>query len=291
MAITETIMGFVLNFALYGGGAFMLILLLGAVSYPVWIRKLYPIPFILLKNSGGASDNRGITLHSKIVRWGRLKKTEYGPRVKIRGVPNTVPLNVLSRDNAIPWERGGIAFMIYEKEVNQFFPVTPKPLGLDLLMGKKKGETQEIKKIYADLQVMYPELAHNFRMVTPKSIIAPVSFCNASVKLRPFPIDAITPFAYDMSIRQQRAHKKNWMEKYGFMAVALVTIVLIIVVAVLSFEQTNKSIDDRLVQLTTGSNNIAEKIAQKLAPAETAPGAAPIFLPLLPFLFRRRRPG
>jgi hypothetical protein len=283
------LLGFILNFSYVLVFAGIML----AIMSPFLFRYFFPIPFIVYKNAGGAKGNDTVILYKKIIRRGRLVNTKYGQRVKIWGLKDTMPLTILSRDNAMPWEGGGVAFIIYEKEVGQLFPVDPHLKNLELLEAKNKDDNEKIQKVYTFLINKFPDLTNHFRIVNPKraTVISPVLFANASVKLQPIPVDMITSYSYDQLARVETYMKQGFWEKYGAYVVATSTLIVIIIVTVLSYNQVDKTIDDRLAELGAGSENIAERVFQKMTANQGAPpgGNNQMFFPfpLLPFLNRR----
>lgn len=294
--ILETVIGFATNFLLYGALTALAVAIGAAVFYPIFIRKFFPIPFIVYKNAGGAKGNDSIVLYGKITRRGRIMNTKYGQRVKIRGVKDTLPMTLLSRENAIPWEAGGVAFIVYEKEVGQYFPVDPHLRNMEFLDDGNKERGKKLELLHQKLIEKYPDLDGYIRVITPKKAtqISPVIFANESVKLQPVPVDMITQYSYDMLARRDRIIKQSFFEKYGTMLVGTLALMTIIVVAVLSFEQVNKASEDRLSQIQAANNDFAQDVARYLDSEQTPPpgtevtGAA---LPFLPFLLRKRKKG
>ena len=269
---------FLLN-AVVAGGALAVV---AGFTYPFWIKIIYPIPFIVIKNAGGAKDTNTIILDKNIIKRGRLKKTDYGQRVSIKGLRGTFPLSLVSRERAIPWEAGGVAFILYEKEVGQYTGVKPEVFNLHLLQAKSKQVNEALNMLYHKIKTEYTELADYVTFSRPEKILAPVTFANESVKIRPFPVDLTTPTMYDMKIRTERIiNTPNW-QKWAPYAVMGVLVVALIVVTVLSYDQVNKSIDDRLAQLNTGSDQFAQKIADKMSGADVPPeGKAGVFIPFI----------
>lgn len=287
MSLVDSIIGGAYNFLLYAGFTAIITGVIIILSYPIWIKKLFPIPFIVLKNAGGAKDNSNIVLDHKIIKRGRRINTAYGDRVKILGVKHTQPLSIVSRENAIPWEAGGVAYMIYEKEIGQFSNIKPKVHDLHLFMQKREEKSEKVKKIYEWLIDEHNDLAECIKIVTPKTLVAPVTFHNQSVFIRPFPADLVTPTMYDMKIRMERVQRIPEWQKWAPYAVMLLLLGVIVAVGVLSYEQINKSGASYLEQMEGQREGLAESIASRMKGSETPPGG--IMIPLLPFLYRKKR--
>ena len=281
---------FVMDLLWWTTSVIAVLLILGVASIPFVLKFVFPIRFVVYKNAGGAKGNDSIVLYKNVTRRGRIINTQYGKRVKILGIKATLPMSLCSRENALNWEAGGVAFIIYEKEIGQFFPVDPHLRNLELLETKNKEASEKLKKIHEYILERFPELAGYVSFVNPKRAkqIIPVTFANSHVKLQPIPTDMITQFTHDIVLMKDKYQRQTWMEKYGFYLISAAVVVLIITVAVLSFEQVNKSIDDRLAQLGAGTSGIANKIADKLSNAEVPPGGSSAFIPFIPLLFGRR---
>lgn len=247
----------------------------GAMTLPMIgrmiVEKMYPIPLILLSNSGGAHDTKSVMLHPKIFMRARWVQTPFGLRFKIWRKKQTYPSQILSKERAIPY-RGGTAYILYEKEVNQFFPVH-----MTLFTDKGSPEKRKkVKDIYDSLINADPGLAEVLSLSNTVKDYSPVNFANADIKLQPFPLDAITPYTYDMKARQQRVMRQSkWAQIAPMLGLALVVIAFVIGM-VLYFEFVKDSMAANTASVQASEKNIAEAISGFIEgggkTAETPPG-------------------
>lgn len=263
------------------------IILAGALLTPLIINQLHPFRILILKNTGGGRDSKSIVTEKKF-RKARIINTDFGPRVKILWKSRTHSLSILSSDNAVQIKGGRELYIVYEKEHGQYFPANPNAIvGLDLIIDKAKKNSEKIKKLFETIQEKYPELAGHVRMVGAKSTIAPVTFANEKVVLQPVPNDVITGYAYDTKIRMQRIIRTSKLQAYMPLILLFVSAVIIITVMVMSYDHLETQAATYSGQIKEATNSFVDTL-QKTIGGEEAPPGGGVFIPIIPFLFKRK---
>jgi hypothetical protein len=244
----------------------------------LWVRyqRSFNLRFLVFKNAGGGSGNHAITIPKVLVRKAKIVDTEYGQKLKIKGVSDL--FDPISYDNAATSESGYRTFIVYEKEDSQLFPVKPEVIVFDNVEAKRK-EKQFLKDLYESLVQKFPEYKHLFKLRTAKEW-QPVIFRNDSVKLQPVPADMITQYSYKIISRIKRNSIIKKYEKLLPYVALTFSLIVVIVVAVLSYEQVTKTGAQYLSALKGAEDGIASKVAEKLKDAGSAPPGI-----IIPFYF------